>query len=72
MISLTDTRKTEMALKLEVGKSYKNKLGEVVKIVRYDEERYFGFYDESEMNYTDEGVYSPLDTDSQYNLVEEN
>ena len=58
-------------MKLEVGKKYKNFRGEEVTIVRYDEERYFCFYDESEMNYTDEGVYSPFDQDSQYNLVEE-
>ena len=49
-------------MKLEVGKKYKNFRGEEVKIVRYDE---------GEMNYTDEGVYSPFDQDSEYNLVEE-
>ena len=58
-------------MKLTLGKKYRNHLGEEVTIVRYDEERYFCFYDETGMNYTDEGVDSPFDQDSQYNLVEE-
>lgn len=58
-------------MKLEVGKKYKNKLGEIVKSIIYDEERYFCFYDERETNCTYEWVYIHFDKDRHYNLVEE-
>ena len=58
-------------MKLTLGKKYRNHLGEEVTIVRYDEERYFCFYDETGMNYTAKGECGPFDINRQHDLVEE-
>ena len=58
-------------MKLEVGKKFRNHLGEEVKIVMYDDKRHICFYDHLGRSYTAKGECSPFDINRQHDLVEE-
>jgi hypothetical protein len=61
-----------MTLRLEVGKSYKNRDGDIVKIVSYHSNSVFPFLDQHEISYKDDGSFrEPTDGEYYLDLIEE-
>lgn len=63
--------KESKKLKLEVGKTYKTRGGEIVKIVSSDGYDNYIFRDSNKGTYTEEGLRYDWEPDHEYNLLEE-
>ena len=58
-------------LKLEVGKTYRNWRGEVVKIVRKDADARYPYKGNNGKRYTESGRWYDFDEEDPDNLIEE-
>lgn len=58
-------------MKLEVGKRYRNGVGEVVRIEEYDRAQAFPYRGDDGVRYLSDGRYTDAPCSSRYNLISE-